>query len=213
MLAWLSKKDYNIFTDPTTQQETTWTSTHTLIQTIKILLQLRLENDLVTLEKVYATLRNVDLVMMGGTVRLRPMCLLVLKWVLPSYINIFMVLKFNMDKLFLFIIGFLGAYVLTLFSIQSVGLHYTSIIVFITFLIMYNIVSWYKSVINKTDKEVATKELDIWLDHVEQDYKRNDNIDRQLVNPIYSHTKDQLFTQRDKYLNNSLRKLMFKKLY
>ena len=90
-------------------------------------------------------------------------------------------------------------------GIENYGLQYTSIAVFLLIYSAYLGGFGFKYLERKKIKENNNHEVELWLDRVERDVPKVKQVNRMLLNPIYSHKRRTLLDQRKQYISNILR--------
>ncbi len=104
-----------------------------------------------------------------------------------------------------FVGSMIAAYILTTYGIETYGLQYTSIAVFLLIYSAYLVVFYYNYLKRKKNKEEENKQVDAWLDRIEREIPKVKQFNRLLLNPIYSHERVFLLDRRTQCISNMLR--------
>ncbi len=110
---------------------------------------------------------------------------------------------------FLYFLGSLiVAYIITTLGIEKYGLQYTSIAVFLLFYSAYLGGFGFKYLERKKITEKNNQQLEFWFNHIDREIPKIKQVNRLLLNPIYSHKRVGLYLQRDEYITKTLRTIM-----
>lgn len=104
-----------------------------------------------------------------------------------------------------FVGSMIAAYILTTYGIETYGLQYTSIAVFLLIYSVYLGVFYYNYLERKKNKEADNKLVDAWLDRIDRELPKVKQVNRLLLNPIYSHERFFLIERRTQCISNMLR--------
>ncbi len=104
-----------------------------------------------------------------------------------------------------FVGSMVAAYIVTAYGIETYGLPYTSIAVFLLIYGAYLGVFYYHYLERKKNKEEDNKLVDAWLDRIERELPKVKQVNRLLLNPIYSHERFFLLDRRTQCISNMLR--------
>ncbi len=107
-----------------------------------------------------------------------------------------------------FFVSMVIAYIITIFGIEKYGLQYTSIAVFLLIYGAYLIGFGLKYFDRKKSKDIKKIETEYWLDRIDRELPKVKQVNRLLLNPIYSHERIFLLDRRTNYISNMLRILM-----
>lgn len=110
-----------------------------------------------------------------------------------------------MNAFWYFLGSLIIAFTITTLGVEHYGLQYTSIAVFLLFYSAYLGGFGFKYLERKNIKETNNQQVELWLDRVERDVPKVKQVNRMLLNPIYSHKRITLLEQRKQYISNMLR--------
>ncbi len=110
-----------------------------------------------------------------------------------------------MNTLMYFLVSMIIAYIITTLGIEKYGLQYTSIAVFLLIYGAYLVGFGFKYLERKKIKETNNQQVEFWLDRIERELPKVKQVNRLLLNPIYSHKRGTLLEQRKEYITNMLR--------
>jgi len=113
-----------------------------------------------------------------------------------------------MKVVYAFCVGFVGMYLITTHLIHTIGFIPTAIFLGVVYTAIYVGKGFWVKEENKREKESREVAVENWLDNVDKEYKKIDNVDKQLTTDIYSHKRHILMNQRQKYIDEATYKIM-----
>mgnify|MGYP003611145939 CR=1 FL=1 len=113
-----------------------------------------------------------------------------------------------MNSLIYFLVSMVIAYIITTLGIEKYGLQYTSIAIFLIIYGAYLSVFFYNYLERKNTKEKDNQQVEFWFNHIDREIPKIKQVNRLLLNPIYSHKRVGLYLQRDEYITKTLRTIM-----
>lgn len=113
-----------------------------------------------------------------------------------------------MNLLIIFAVGFVVAFVGTTHLINIFGVIPTTIFCIFFYGSIYVIKYHIDEHDRKKRKERNDIDVSAWETQIKREYEKTKNVDEQLTNRIYSHKRNMLLDQRQRYIGHAMSTLM-----